>query len=247
MNEADTALPPEVLQREMARLRERLARTFEQEAQLAEEREQIKRKLTLVMRLLDEAAEPDTIGGESAGSEVVGLPEKEAPLRGSLVGLPLPEATYRVLAHEEEPLHVAEIEERLKDGGYRFDTATPRNSITAALSRDPRFRRVSPGTYEVGNPSDSWDDEFWSQVIRLLLDAEKLLPWVGLKYFRNTWVPQVLGANDTEATRRHLVAEGIGRGYIETLQVENPQNPEFPTTALKANTKNNLVREVMKT
>ncbi|HEY0385588.1 MAG TPA: hypothetical protein VGC64_06230, partial [Pyrinomonadaceae bacterium] len=48
-----------------------------------------------------------------------------------------------------EPLHVNEIYNRLLEGGFIFTGHNPTISIAVSLNRNPRFRKVAPGTFDL--------------------------------------------------------------------------------------------------
>ena len=47
------------------------------------------------------------------------------------------------------PLHVNEIYNRLKEGGFQFTGQHPTISIAVSLNRNRRFRKVAPGTFDL--------------------------------------------------------------------------------------------------
>ena len=57
------------------------------------------------------------------------------------------EASETVLAEAGTPLHVTDIFRRLLAGGLQLRGHNPTVSITCALNRDEKFRRVAPATY----------------------------------------------------------------------------------------------------
>jgi hypothetical protein len=85
-----------------------------------------------------------------------------APEGGDLRGMTLPDAAARVLEDAGIPLHVQQLGERMKSGGWTHPRArnAPRNRIffqlAATLPQYPdRFRRVRPNTFALAH----WDDE----------------------------------------------------------------------------------------
>lgn len=81
----------------------------------------------------------------------------------------------------------------------------------------------------------------WEAFIDQLRKAEKTLPFVGFKHFRDKWVSPAMGPIDTPEQKHRLVNEAIKSGIIEVYQQENPGFP-FPTTAIKLNKKHALVK-----
>ena len=61
----------------------------------------------------------------------------------------IPQAVTLLLREEGGPLHVNEIYNRLLEGGFRFTGANPTISVAVSLNRNSRFRKVSPGTFDL--------------------------------------------------------------------------------------------------
>jgi hypothetical protein len=58
-------------------------------------------------------------------------------------------AATALLRESREPLHVNEIYNRLLEGGFSFTGHNPTISIAVSLNRNPRFRKVAPGTFDL--------------------------------------------------------------------------------------------------
>jgi hypothetical protein len=58
-------------------------------------------------------------------------------------------ATTALLRESRDPLHVNEIYNRLLEGGFNFTGHNPTISIAVSLNRNPRFRKVAPGTFDL--------------------------------------------------------------------------------------------------
>jgi hypothetical protein len=58
-------------------------------------------------------------------------------------------AATALLREVREPLHVNEIYNRLLEGGFNFTGHNPTISIAVSLNRNPRFRKVAPGTFDL--------------------------------------------------------------------------------------------------
>ena len=58
-------------------------------------------------------------------------------------------AATQLLREERAPLHVNEIYNRLLEGGFVFTGHNPTISIAVSLNRNPRFRKVAPGTFDL--------------------------------------------------------------------------------------------------
>jgi HB1, ASXL, restriction endonuclease HTH domain len=61
----------------------------------------------------------------------------------------IPQATSMILREAGGPLHVNEIYNRLKEGGFQFTGQHPTISIAVSLNRNRRFRKVAPGTFDL--------------------------------------------------------------------------------------------------
>lgn len=61
----------------------------------------------------------------------------------------IPQATSMLLREESGPLHVNEIYNRLREGGFNFNGQNPTISIAVSLNRNRRFRKVAPGTFDL--------------------------------------------------------------------------------------------------
>jgi len=61
----------------------------------------------------------------------------------------IPQAATIVLREAGQPLHVSEIYRRMADGGFEFRGQHQLITLAVSLSRSKRFRKVSPGTFEL--------------------------------------------------------------------------------------------------
>lgn len=61
----------------------------------------------------------------------------------------IPQCVTMLLREEGGPLHVNEIYNRLQEGGFNFTGANPTISIAVSLNRNTRFRKISPGTFDL--------------------------------------------------------------------------------------------------
>jgi len=82
-----------------------------------------------------------------AGMVAVGVERRPAFSR--FANMSIPDAAAEVIQVLERSLHVRELLEALETGGKRFHAARPTVSIAAALSRDARFVRVKPNTFDL--------------------------------------------------------------------------------------------------
>lgn len=69
--------------------------------------------------------------------------------RTKYAGLSVPQAAFVLLKETGGALHAKAIYARLEDGGVRIRGKTPVTSIATSLSRDGRFRKVAPNTYQL--------------------------------------------------------------------------------------------------
>ena len=61
----------------------------------------------------------------------------------------IPQATALLLRESGAPLHVNELYNRLREGGFQFTGQNPTISIAVSLNRNRRFRKVAPGTFDL--------------------------------------------------------------------------------------------------
>ncbi len=61
----------------------------------------------------------------------------------------IPQAATIVLREAGHPLHVNEIYDRMAEGGFEFRGQHQLITLAVSLSRSKRFRKVSPGTFEL--------------------------------------------------------------------------------------------------
>ena len=61
----------------------------------------------------------------------------------------IPQAVTLLLREEGGPLHVNELYNRLLEGGFKFTGQNPTISVAVSLNRNPRFRKVAPGTFDL--------------------------------------------------------------------------------------------------
>ena len=76
--------------------------------------------------------------------------DNESQAKGTAYSnLTIPQATAALLRDAGVPLHVNEIYEQLLAGGFVFSGHNPTISIAVSLNRNPRFSKVSPGTFDL--------------------------------------------------------------------------------------------------
>ncbi|MFN4181686.1 MAG: NYN domain-containing protein [bacterium] len=88
-------------------------------------------------------------------------------------------------------------------------------------------------------------------LLLLLERQERRLPFVGLKLFRDQVLAPFFtlysGWSFEESTERaqRLLQSAIDEGWITVYKVNNPQKPDFPTTAIKLNQAHERVQKVL--
>lgn len=70
------------------------------------------------------------------------------------LGARIGDAVMDVLREHSHPVDLAEIEEELNGGQFRFRTGTPRREIHAALIRQPHARRTDDGGWQYVAPKE---------------------------------------------------------------------------------------------
>lgn len=66
---------------------------------------------------------------------------------GRYVDMAWREAVIEVLREATEPMHVREIWQRLRAGGFRTDAQDPLRSLAAIAVRTPALQKASPNTF----------------------------------------------------------------------------------------------------
>lgn len=83
----------------------------------------------------------------------------------------------------------------------------------------------------------------WDPFISQLSEAEKLLPFVSFKHFRDKWLLPEIGPIDSPDERNRIVNEAKKEGIAEVFFQENPNNRDYKTAAIKLNLKHPLVKQ----
>ncbi len=94
-------------------------------------------------------------------------------------------------------------------------------------ARDEPPRRMEPRP-DLRELLDRHREDIEDQVESL----QSSLPFVGLKYYRDQLLPQVVG-EIRQGELRSLMDLMVDTGLVDVYQVENPNNPEFPTAAIR--------------
>lgn len=106
---------------------------------------------------------------------------------------------------------------------------------------------LSPPLGEVTEPrTETAKRQFeWVPFIVAVDQAEKRLPKVVFKYFRDTWLPSKMGASEPRE-RQEIMNEAIAQQIIEVFQAPNPKNQEYPVTCVRLNRGHELVQATLK-
>ena len=134
------------------------------QAQVAESEATIQRTQAAMRSLLDDgAARAGSAEGrrDSAPADQADHPGRELrppkpAVRANLevkstrfAELKIPQAATIVLREEGGPLHVNELYSRMVENGFRFGGDNHLISLSVSLNRNPRFRKVGPGVFDL--------------------------------------------------------------------------------------------------
>jgi hypothetical protein len=84
-------------------------------------------------------------------AEVARLEQSEKSSNVRFTDFRIPQAATIVLREANGSLHVSEIYRRMSEGGFEFRGQHQLITLAVSLSRSKRFRKVSPGTFDL-NP-----------------------------------------------------------------------------------------------
>ncbi len=82
-------------------------------------------------------------------AEVAKIQQSEQATNVRFNDFRIPQAATIVLREADRPLHVSEIYRRMADGGFEFRGQHHLITLAVSLSRNKRFRKVAPGTFEL--------------------------------------------------------------------------------------------------
>jgi len=82
-------------------------------------------------------------------AEVAKLEQSEKSSNVRFTDFRIPQAASIVLREAHGPLHVSEIYRRMSEGGFEFRGQHQLITLAVSLSRSKRFRKVSPGTFDL--------------------------------------------------------------------------------------------------
>ena len=84
-------------------------------------------------------------------AEVAKLEQSEQSSNVRFTDFRIPQAATIVLREANGPLHVSEIYRRMAEGGFEFRGQHQLITLAVSLSRSKRFRKVSPGTFDLNH------------------------------------------------------------------------------------------------
>jgi hypothetical protein len=82
-------------------------------------------------------------------AEVAKLQQNERASNIRFTDFRIPQAATIILREANAPLHVSEIYRRMAEGGFEFRGQHQLITLAVSLSRNKRFRKVAPGTFEL--------------------------------------------------------------------------------------------------
>lgn len=98
---------------------------------------------------------PPSSSSEATPSEATEVTDQSHEIllgTSKYAGMSIPQAASLLLKEVGRPMHAKEIHERLVGGGVRIRAKMPVTSVANCLSRDKRFRKVAPNTFEISEP-----------------------------------------------------------------------------------------------
>lgn len=82
-------------------------------------------------------------------AEVAKIQETEKSTNVRFNDFRIPQAATIILREAGRPLHVSEIYRRMAEGGFEFRGQHHLITLAVSLSRNKRFRKVAPGTFDL--------------------------------------------------------------------------------------------------
>ena len=80
---------------------------------------------------------------------VTSIASNYEPKSNRFVDRTITQACTLLLRDASSPLHVSELYNLLREGGFEFKGNNPTISIAVSLNRNRRFRKVAPGTFDL--------------------------------------------------------------------------------------------------
>jgi hypothetical protein len=103
----------------------------------------------------------------------------------------------------------------------------------------------TPPSPEAYDGADAGFD--WEAFVLLLSRLESSLPFISLKYLKNSVLTPAHGCGSTTQSKGDLIRRAISAKVIDTRKIPNPRNPEFGTTVCQLNRRHPEVRRILGT
>jgi hypothetical protein len=133
-----------------------------------------------------------------------------------------------------------------------FQRGMPDDLLSADLDFEPLESYVQPSDLQPEDTPPSPDDyndsdeSFdWEPFVMLLSRLESTLPFVSLKYLKNSVLTPIHGCGSSTESKAELIREAIRLQYIETRKIPNPRNPNYDTTTCVLNRRHPEVRRLL--
>lgn len=84
----------------------------------------------------------------------------------------------------------------------------------------------------------------WEAFVGQLSSLESALPFVGLKYYRDKILPESIIGDQPNAKVKCII-DAIAQGIIEVYKVDNPQLPQFQTSAIRLKRESPIVKLIL--
>lgn len=166
-----------------------------------------------------------------------------------------PEIETFVLVSDDPGL--LDLVSRLKRHGREvllvgFQKGMPEDLLGADVDFEPLESYVQPSDLQPEDTPPSPDDyeesdaEFdWEPFVLLLSRLENTLPFVSLKYLKNSVLTPAHGCGSSTESKADLIRDAIRLQYIETRKIPNPRNPNYDTTTCELNRRHPNVKRIL--
>jgi hypothetical protein len=118
----------------------------------------------------------------------------------------------------------------------------PLESYVQPSDIQPADTPPSPEAYYDEVPDDNVD---WAPFVLLLNRLEGNLPFVSLKYLKNSVLTPAHGCDNSTDSKANFIREAIRLKFIETRKIPNPRNPHYDTTTCQLNRTHPEVRRIL--
>ncbi len=156
--------------------------------------------------------------------------EERSRLDGRIEQLEDAIAALRRLEGEEDDAPPRRESPRFR--GEPDDEPPLRGSVSDGLPRRGWVSDAPPRPVEPRADIRALLDRHREDISEQIGSLESSLPFVGLKYYRDQLLPQVVG-EIRQGELRSLMDLMVDSGVVDVYQVENPNNPDFPTAAIR--------------